>query len=97
MPSCLPPSPSTTLKYSSSMAAFEAVLAHAAVSGRPSVLNFSFAGAGNNPLDLAVGQVENISSNCSFKVLLLITPNYRSPLREFILWYVSLQFPSALS
>ena len=97
MRSCLPPSRSPTLKYSSSQAAFEAVLAHAAVSGRPSVLNYSLVGAGNDALDLAVGQVEKISSNCSFKVLLLITPNYRSPLREFILWYVSLEFRSALS
>ena len=72
------------------MAAFEAVLAHAAVSGRPSILNYSLGGAGSDALDLAVGQVENISLNCSFKVLRLITPNYRSPLREFILWYVSL-------
>ena len=79
------------LKYSSSQATFEAVL------GCPSVLNYSLVRAGNDALDLAVGQVEKISSNCSFKVLLLITPNYRSPLREFILWYVSLQFPSALS
>lgn len=38
-------------------AAFEAVLAHAAVSGRPSILNYSYVGAGNNALDLAVGQV----------------------------------------
>ena len=90
MPSCLPPSRSPILKYSSSLAAFAAVLAHAAVSGRPSVLNYSLGGAGNDTLDLAVGQVENISSNCSFKVLLLITLNFRSPLREFILWYVSL-------
>lgn len=89
MRSCLPPSRRTILKCFSSKAAFEAVLAHAAVSGRPSVLNYSYVGAANNALDLAVGQVETISSNCSFKVLLLITPNYRSPLREFILWYAS--------
>ena len=90
MRSYLPPSRSTTLKYSSSTAAFEAVLAHAAVSGRPSILNNSLITAGNDALDLAVEQAENISSNCNVKVLLLITPNYRSPMRAFILWYVSL-------
>lgn len=39
------------------IAAFQAVLNHAAVSGRPSILNYSYCGAGNDALDLTVGQV----------------------------------------